>query len=139
MSSQDGEDDVGADTQHIVAKSPNHAGEQDIAGGSTCDIDSDSEPDSFSRTKSPDALESGSVSPTRGLNGTSFQGYTRIVKENGEVEEDAPGPAGLRQLEMGVERERVVSPDDSASTMETPDDTPSIQVNSICNTQRQQV
>jgi hypothetical protein len=139
MSSQDGEDDVGADTQDIVAKAPDHAGKQNVVGADTSDGDSESEPDSFSRTKSPDALESGSASPTRGLNGASFQRYTRIVREIGEDEEDAPSSPDMRPLEESVERQRVVSPGDSASTMETPDDTPSIQVNSACNTQRLQL
>jgi hypothetical protein len=124
MSSPEGEDDVAADNHDTVANSPHGAIEEYVAS------DGDSEPDSFSRTKPPDELESGSASPALGLNGASFQGYTRIVRESEMDEEDVPSSPDLRPLEEEVERERVVSPGDSVSTMETPDDTPSIQVNS---------
>jgi hypothetical protein len=122
MSSLEGEDHVAADNYDTAAKRLNGAGEGHGAN------DSDSEHDSFSRTKSPDELESGSASPALGLNGTSFQGYTKIVRENETDEEDIPSSPDLRPLEDGAERELMASPGESASTMETPDDTPSIQV-----------
>ncbi|KAF2436638.1 vacuolar assembly/sorting protein-like protein VPS8 [Tothia fuscella] len=86
-----------------------------------------SETESFSRTKSPDFLPSGDQSPSLGVNGTSFQGYGKIVREEDEEEDfNSVNSPDLAQLEGSIRVEGVASPDDSASTLETPDDAPSI-------------
>lgn len=86
----------------------------------------DSDAESFSRTRSPDLFESGSVTPTPDINGTSFQGYGKVKKQE---EEESMESSELEPLDEDVGSEQIVSPGEgSEQTLETPDDTPSLKV-----------
>jgi hypothetical protein len=122
MSSQAGEGPAVPDVEEDGVGRPGD-GVEDVGLNS----EPESEADSFSRTKSPDMVASGELSPAFGSNGTTFQGYGKVVRETEEVL-DSPDLAPL-EAEAEVESERVASPGDSASTLETADDTPSIKVN----------
>jgi hypothetical protein len=119
MSSQAGEGSASPDIDEDGIGNPGD-GNEDVGLRS----EPESETDSFSRTKSPDFVPSGDISPALGPNGTTFQGYGKVVRE---TEEELNSP-DLAPLEVEVESEGVASPGDSASTLETPDDTPSIKV-----------
>ncbi|TLD24549.1 hypothetical protein E2P81_ATG11885 [Venturia nashicola] len=84
----------------------------------------DSDAESFSRTRSPDLFESGNVTPTPDINGTSFQGYGKVKKQ---VEEESVDSSELASMDENARRGQVVSPGEgSEQTLETPDDTPSL-------------
>ena len=109
---------------------------------------SGSDAESFSRTRSPDLFESGQVTPVPGaFNGTTFKGYGKSRAENedeNEVEaqrdqgvgdEDDAEAASQRSTslvaldeETQIGNEQVLSPGESVTTPETPDDTPSRRV-----------
>jgi hypothetical protein len=118
MSSPSGRGHVRTDSEDIVSSIAD--GEEEAGAQS----DAESEPDSFSRTKSPDEVESGSQSPVPALNGTSFQGYGRVPRDHDEP----PSSPELAQLEAAATSEPLASPGETGSTLETPDDTPSIKV-----------
>jgi hypothetical protein len=88
--------------------------------------DTNSDAESFSRTRSPDLFESGTVTPTPELNGTSFQGYGKVKKA---AEEESVYSSEPANLDGEAEIEQVASPGEgSEQTLETPDDTPSLKV-----------
>jgi len=121
MSSPFDEGPVSVDNHDIVTQREDR--DEQAEGAS----DGGREPDYFSRTKSPDeeVLGSGSGSPALGLNGTTFQGYGRVLKNTDTV----PDSPNLTPLEGETASEELASPGESGSTLETPDDTPSIKVN----------
>ncbi|KIW03931.1 uncharacterized protein PV09_04771 [Verruconis gallopava] len=140
MSSPTGEDDASA----FHPANPNHGIAFDRIKDrlmESADGSSGSDAGSFSRTRSPDLfpLESGQATPVpqaANLNGTSFQGYGRIIAASDEDEGDQGGEServeadekslpSLAQLEDEQGSEKVISPDESNQTPETPDDTPS--------------
>jgi hypothetical protein len=124
MSSFSGEGDVNNDAQDIANNKHGSQESRDPAG------ETDSETESFSRTRSPDALESGTsgtATPLPDLNGTSFQGYGKVKKAD-EGGDEVASSTDLAPLEEELGNVRVVSPGESGESLETPDDTPSIKV-----------
>ncbi|KAF2403859.1 hypothetical protein EJ06DRAFT_579783 [Trichodelitschia bisporula] len=115
MSSKPGERDVPDNKTDIATEQPAPAlpiTQKDLL--SLKHQDSDTE--SFSRTRSPEEVESGTESSLPGLNGTSFQGYGKMRVE--EPDDEPPSPIHSPQVQDGA-----LSPGISPSI---PDDTPSI-------------
>lgn len=110
MSTHSDESDVTAKHEDITQDAEEEP-EEDMPGSNG------SIAESFSRTRPPDEDESVLDSPAPELNGTSFQGYSK-VKAAEEAETDIPSSPTLSP----PARRDVESPGDSASI---PDDTPS--------------
>lgn len=121
MSSSSDDDDASPDSTEVANNRLLDNVQREASNGG------DSDTESFSRTRSPDLFESGTVTPTPDINGTSFQGYGKVKKQ--EEEEESVDSSELAPLVEGSGSGQVVSPGEgSEQTLETPDDTPSLKV-----------
>jgi hypothetical protein len=126
MSSSSDDDDASLHNNEVANNKLLDIVQRDSANGG------DSDAESFSRTRSPDLFESGSVTPTPDLNGTSFQGYGKVKKAeevHDHEQEESVDSSELAPLDQEIGSEQVASPGEgSEQTLETPDDTPSLKV-----------
>lgn len=121
MSSSSDDDDASPDHTEVASNRLLDNVQREASNGG------DSDDESFSRTRSPDLLESGTVIPTPDINGTSFQGYGRVKTQ--DEEEESVDSSELAPLNEDAGHGQVVSPGEgSEQTLETPDDTPSLKV-----------
>ena len=90
MSSSSDDDDASPDNNEVANNRLLDNIQRESANGA------DSDAESFSRTRSPNLFESGTITPTPELNGTSFQGYGRVKKAE---EEDSVDSSELAPLD----------------------------------------
>lgn len=120
MSSSSDDDDASPDNTEVASNRLLDNVQRKASNGG------DSDTESFSRTRSPDLVESGTVTPTPDINGTSFQGYGQVKKQE---EEESVASSELAPLTEDARSGQVQSPEEgSEQTLETPDDTPSLKV-----------
>ncbi|QDS67869.1 hypothetical protein FKW77_007879 [Venturia effusa] len=121
MSSSSDDDDASPDNTELASNRLLGNVQREASNGG------DSDAESFSRTRSPDLFESGSVTPTPDVNGTSFQGYGKVKKQEEEEESVESELSGIAPMKEDAGSERAASPGEgSEQTLETPDDTPSL-------------
>lgn len=87
-----------------------------------------SDAESFSRTRSPDLFESGTITPLPDLNGSSFRGYGEV--KTADEQSDTVDSPDLPPLNEEIGSDQVASPGEGSehTELETPDDTPSLKV-----------
>ncbi|KAE9983181.1 hypothetical protein EG327_005592 [Venturia inaequalis] len=118
MSSSSDDDDASPDNTEVASNRLLDNVQRKASNGG------DSDAESFSRTRSPDLVESGTVTPTPDINGTSFQGHGQVKKQE---EEESVASSELAPLTEDARSGQVQSPEEgSEQTLETPDDTPSL-------------